>query len=214
VTRPGESPREFATSRIALAGLHAPALVLLAAALGAVDLAAGSLDLARLDLLDSRLPPGGALAAGRSIAWHDDRPRHAVCHPLRLRTSVAVGLLKHGARARNGVTWGRAAAWLGGWLDALLNAPSPQLRSLHPIPLLLASGKALDKIIVALSRGFNGRITPHRARARARRTQEEYIDAAVPLAHFERRITFVNCCHNWPRRSSYSLTSVAAASHS
>ena len=113
---------EFATSRFALAGLALLALVLLAAAFAPWISPQNPYDLARLDLLDSRLPPGARSAAG-AIYWlgTDDQGRDMLSAILYgLRTSVAVGFASTTLGLAIGVSLGLAAAWLGGWTDALL----------------------------------------------------------------------------------------------
>ena len=109
---------EFAASRIALAGLALLALVLVAALLAPWISPQNPYDLAQLDLLDSRLPPGARSAAG-AIHWlgTDDQGRDMLSAILYgLRTSVAVGLTSTAFGLAIGVSLGLAAAWFGGSL--------------------------------------------------------------------------------------------------
>ncbi len=182
-----QSAAEFATSRIALAGLALLALVLLAAALAPWISPQNPYDLASLDLLDSRLPPGARSAAG-AIYWlgTDDQGRDMLSAILYgLRTSVAVGLASTTLGLAIGVTLGLAAAWLGGWRDALvmrlvdLQLSFPSI--LIALVLLAVLGQGLDKIIVALV-AVQWAYYARTARAAALvERRKEYIDAAVAL---------------------------------
>ena len=147
---------EFAASRIALAGLALLALLLLAALLAPWISLQNPYDLARLDLLDSRLPPGARSAAG-AIHWlgTDDQGRDLLSAILYgLRTSVAVGFASTILGLVIGVSAGLAAAWFGGWLDALLMRTADLQLSfpsiLIALVLLAVLGQGLDKIVVAL----------------------------------------------------------------
>jgi len=97
-------------------------LVLLAALLAPWISPQDPYDLARLELLDSRLPPLAHSAAG-AMHWlgTDDQGRDMLSAILYgLRTSVAVGFASTILGLAIGVSLGLAAAWFGGWLDALL----------------------------------------------------------------------------------------------
>src|SRR5204862_3025080 len=143
---------EFAASRIALAGLAPPALLLLAALFAPWISPQNPYDLARLDLLDSRLPPGARSAAG-AIHWlgTDDQGRDMLSAILYgLRTSVAVGLTSTTLALAIGVSLGLAAACFGGWRDApLLRIADLQLSlsaSFIALVLLAVLGQGMDKI--------------------------------------------------------------------
>jgi len=167
VTPAGESPRSSATSRIALAGLTLLALVLLAAAL-APWISPQDPTIWHGSTCSTRAcRPGRARPGHGLLAWsRRPGPRHAVCHPLRPRTSVAVASqARRSGRDRREP--GLAAAWLGGWLDGFscARAVSPAL-----VPSILialrpcspCSGKPGQDHRRASSR-FNGRITPRTA---------------------------------------------------
>src|SRR5439155_441274 len=112
VTPSGRIAAEFAASRIALAGLALLALVLLAALLAPWISPQNPYDLARLDLLDSRLPPGARSAAGATY-WlgTDDQGRDMLSAILYgLRTSVAVGFANTAPGPAIGLSLGLASA--------------------------------------------------------------------------------------------------------
>jgi peptide/nickel transport system permease protein len=187
---------EFAASRIALAGLALLAAVVLAALLAPWIAPQDPYDLAGLQLLDSRLPPLARSATG-AIHWlgTDGQGRDMLSAILYgLRTSVAVGLASTSLALAIGVSLGLAAAWFGGWLDALLMRLADLQLSfpsvLIALVLLAVLGQGLDKIIVALVAvqwAFSAR--PARAAALVER-RKEYIEAAISLALSTRRIIF------------------------
>src|SRR6266511_3372891 len=177
-------------------GLVLLALVLLAALFAPWIAPQNPYDLARLELLDSRLPPGARSAAG-AIHWlgTDDQGRDMLSAILYgLRTSVAVGFASTTLGLAIGVSLGLAAAWLGGWRDALvmrladLQLSFPSI--LIALVLLAVLGQGLDKIIVALV-AVQWAYYARTARAAALvERRKEYIDAAVALALSNARIIF------------------------
>ena len=187
---------EFAASRIALAGLVLLAAVVLAALLAPWIAPQNPYDLTRLDLLDSRLPPL-ARSAGGAIHWlgTDGQGRDMLSAILYgLRTSVAVGAASTALALAIGVSLGLAAAWFGGWLDALLMRLADLQLSfpsiLIALVLLAVLGQGLDKIVVALVAvqwAFYARTA--RAAALVER-RKEYVEAAVSLALSTGRIIF------------------------
>jgi peptide/nickel transport system permease protein len=187
---------EFAASRIAVAGLALLALIALAALLAPWISPQNPYDLARLELLDSRLPPLARSAAG-GIYWlgTDDQGRDMLSAILYgLRTSVAVGLASTALALAIGVSLGLAAAWFGGWLDALLMRLADLQLSfpsiLIALVLLAVLGQGLDKIIVALV-AVQWAYYARTARAAALvERRKEYIEAATSLALSRGRIIF------------------------
>jgi peptide/nickel transport system permease protein len=187
---------EFAASRIAVAGLALLALIALAALLAPWISPQNPYDLARLELLDSRLPPLARSAAG-GIYWlgTDDQGRDMLSAILYgLRTSVAVGLASTALALAIGVSLGLAAAWFGGWLDALLMRLADLQLSfpsiLIALVLLAVLGQGLDKIIVALV-AVQWAYYARTARAAALvERRKEYIEAATSLALSSGRIIF------------------------
>jgi len=187
---------EFAASRVALAGPALLSVVLLAALLAPWISPQNPYDLAQLELFDSRLPPGARSAAG-TIYWlgTDDQGRDMLSAILYgLRTSVAVGFASTTLGLAIGVTLGLAAAWFGGWLDALLMRFADLQLSfpsvLIALVLLAALGQGLDKIIVALV-AVQWAYYARTARAAALvERRKEYVEAAVALAFSNARIIF------------------------
>jgi peptide/nickel transport system permease protein len=193
---------EFAASRIALTGLALLAAVVLAALLAPWIAPQNPYDLTRLDLLDSRLPPL-ARSAGGAIHWlgTDDQGRDMLSAILYgLRTSVAVGAASTALALAIGVSLGLAAAWFGGWLDALLMRLADLQLSfpsvLIALVLLAVLGQGLDKIIVALV-AVQWAYYARTARAAALvERRKEYIEAAISLALSTRRIIFSHLLPN------------------
>ena len=193
---PRSFPAEFAASRIALAGLALLGLMLLAALLAPLISPQNPYDLAQLDLLDSRLPPGSRSTAGGTY-WlgTDDQGRDMLSAILYgLRTSVAVGVASTLCGLAIGVSLGLAAAWFGGWADSLimrlaeLQLSFPSI--LIALILLAVLGQGLDKIIVALI-AVQWAYYARTARAVALvERRKEYVDAAIALALSHGRILF------------------------
>jgi len=185
---------DFAAGRIALAGFVLLALLLLAALFAPWISPQNPYDLAQLDLLDSRLAPGARSAAGR-IYWlgTDDQGRDMLSAILYgLRTSVAVGLVSTLCGLAIGVSLGLAAAWFGGWLDALvmrladLQLSFPSI--LIALVLLAVLGQGIDKIILALV-AVQWAYYARTARATALvERRKDYIEAATSLALSHARI--------------------------
>lgn len=185
---------EFAQSRLALSGLALLGLLLLAALLAPLIAPQNPYDLAQLDLLDSRLPPGAHSPAG-AIYWlgTDDQGRDMLSAILfGLRTSFGVGVTSTLCGLAIGVSLGLAAAWLGGWLDALimrladLQLSFPSI--LIALLLLALLGQGIDKIVVALV-AVQWAYYARTARAAAIVERgKEYIEAAVALALPQTRI--------------------------
>jgi peptide/nickel transport system permease protein len=113
-------------------------------------------DLAQLDILDARQPPGTAAATGHHY-WlgSDDQGRDmlsAILHGLRISLGVAVGATALALAI--GLAAGLIAARSGGWIDlALMRAVDLQLSFpaiLVALILLAFSGPGLDRIVIAL----------------------------------------------------------------
>jgi len=187
---------DFAASRAALAGLALLLALLLAALLAPWIAPQNPYDLAQLDLLDSRLPPGARSAAGM-VHWlgTDGQGRDMLSAILYgLRTSVTVGLASATLGFAIGVSLGLAAAWFGGWLDALIMRLADLQLSfpsvLIALVLLAVLGQGLDKIIVALV-AVQWAYYARAARAAALvEIGKDYIAAATALAISHARILF------------------------
>jgi peptide/nickel transport system permease protein len=187
---------EFAQSGAALGATAVLALVLIAAVLAPWISPQNPYDLAQLELIDSRLPPLSRSAAG-ALRWlgTDDQGRDLLSAILYgLRTSLAVGLASTALGFAIGVSLGLAAAWFGGWIDALimrladLQLSFPSI--LIALVLLAVLGQGVDKIIVALV-AVQWAYYARAARASALiERRKEYVDAAVALALSNSRIVY------------------------
>jgi peptide/nickel transport system permease protein len=178
-TNPGGTPRqprprrwwrEYAQSRTALASLALLVAVLALALLAPWVSPQNPYDLAQLDILDSKLPPGSAsTAGGRYLLGTDDQGRDMLSGIFYgLRTSLLVGTLSTVAALTLGLLLGLTAAYLGGWVDALvmrvvdLQLSFPAI--LLALILLAIFGQGLDKVIIALVAIQWALYAPHGAR--------------------------------------------------
>jgi len=151
-----ETWADFAASRSALAGAIAFALIVLAAACAPWVSPQDPYDLAQLDILDSRLPPGAPASAGFVfLLGSDEQGRDLLSAMLYgLRISLGVGLLSTALALALGTVIGLAAAWRGGWTDALLmrivdlQLSFPAI--LVALVLLAVLGQGIDKVVIAL----------------------------------------------------------------
>jgi len=186
----------LAQDRIALAALAVLAL------LSAIALAAPWLspqdpyDLAGLDILDAKLPPGSPAAAGHTY-WlgSDGQGRDmwsAILHGLRI--SLGVGLLSTVIALGIGLAVGLLSARAGGRIDALLmrvvdlQLSFPSI--LVALVLLALTGQGVDRIIAALvvvQWAYYARTVRGAALVELGR---EYVDATVCAGYGEARILF------------------------
>jgi peptide/nickel transport system permease protein len=186
--------KRLAADPLALSGAILLALAVLAALCAPWIAPQNPYDLAQLDLVNSRLPPGARSASGITF-WlgSDDQGRDMLSAILYgLRTSVTVGVVTTACALALGTTLGVAAAWLGGWFDALvmrladLQLSFPSI--LIALVLLAVLGQGLDKIVVALV-AVQWAYYARTARAAALVERgKEYIEAATALALSHARI--------------------------
>ncbi|MDB5809455.1 MAG: peptide transporter permease [Betaproteobacteria bacterium] len=187
---------DFAESRLALAGL-ATLIVILIVAIGAPLVSPQNpYNLAQLDIMDSKLPPGGQSLEGMTF-WlgSDDQGRDmlsAIFYGLRI--SLGVGTLATVCALGIGLAVGLVAAWFGGWVEAVimrivdLQLSFPSI--LIALVLLASLGQGVDKIVIALiavqwayyARTVRGAALVER--------NKEYIEAAACLALPTPRILF------------------------
>ena len=148
---------DFRRSRIALAGLVLLGLVVAIALFAPWIAPQNPYDLAALDLLDARLPPGAKSAAG-SVYWlgTDGQGRDmlsAIFYGLRI--SLYVGVASGIVAFTLGSLLGVLAAYLGGRFEQIvMRIVDIQLgfpAILVALVLLAVLGKGVDKIIVALA---------------------------------------------------------------
>ena len=187
---------DFAASRLALAGFGVLVLIL-CVALGAPLISPQNpYDLAVLDILDSKLAPGGKSIDGLTF-WlgSDDQGRDllsAIFYGLRI--SLGVGVVSTFAALAIGLTIGLTAAWFGGRIDAvIMRLVDIQLSFpaiLIALILLAVLGQGVDKIVIALitvqwayyARTVRGAALVER--------NKEYVEAAACLALSAPRILF------------------------
>ncbi len=187
---------DFAASRLALAALAVFVLILIVALGAPLISPQNPYDLAVLDILDSKLAPGGKSIDGLTF-WlgSDDQGRDllsAIFYGLRI--SLGVGAVSTLAALAIGLTIGLAAAWFGGRTDAvIMRLVDIQLSFpaiLIALILLATLGQGVDKIVIALitvqwayyARTVRGAALVER--------NKEYVEAASCLALSAPRILF------------------------
>ncbi len=159
-------------------------------------------DLAQLDILDSKLAPGAASAAGYTY-WlgSDDQGRDMLSAILYgLRISLGVGVVSTLVALVLGLAIGLAAARAGGWIESLimrivdLQLSFPSI--LIALVLLALAGQGIDKIIIALivvQWAYYARTARGAALTELRR---EYVEAAVCAGYGAPRILFYHVLPN------------------
>jgi peptide/nickel transport system permease protein len=188
---------EFAQSRLALAGLALLVAIVLAAIAAPVISPQNPYDLAQLDVLDSKLPPGEQSSSTGKTYWlgTDDQGRDMLSGIFYgLRISLVVGVSSTVIALAIGLAMGLAAAYFGGWVDALIMRIADIQLSfpgiLIALILLAVLGQGIDKIIAALVTvqwAYYARTV--RSSALVER-QKEYVEAARVLALSRTRIVF------------------------
>ena len=192
----GRVAADFAESRLALAGLVVLVLILVVALAAPFLSPQNPYNLAQLDIMDSKVAPGGTTADGMTF-WlgSDDQGRDmlsAIFYGLRI--SLGVGVLSTSCALAIGLAVGLVAAWFGGWVEAVimrivdLQLSFPSI--LIALVLLAALGQGVDKIVIALvavqwayyARTVRGAALVERGK--------EYIEAAKCLALSTPRILF------------------------
>lgn len=185
---------DFAESRLAVAALLALIAIVIVATFAPVFAPTDPYDLATVDIMDSRLPPGSESFDG-IVYWlgTDGAGRDLLSAILYgLRTSLAVGVASGLIAMVLGCLIGLSAAYFGGRTDTLImRIVDVQLSFpaiLVALVLLALLGKGIDKIIVALVAvqwAYYARTV--RASALVER-RKEYVEAAICLALGHRRI--------------------------
>jgi peptide/nickel transport system permease protein len=153
-------------------------------------------DLAQLDVVDGRLPPG-SMATGGGTFWlgTDDQGRDmlsAIFYGLRI--SLTVGVLSTLIALAVGLALGLVAAYLGGWTETvIMRIADIQLSFpaiLIALILLAVLGQGMGKIIAALVTvqwAYYARTVRGAALVEKRK---EYVEAARCLALSPSRIVF------------------------
>ena len=153
-------------------------------------------DLAVVDILENRMPPGTEAYAGFTFWLGSDGAGRDVLSAIfyGLRTSLGVGVISGIIALTIGLSVGLSAAYYGGRVDSVIMRVVDLQLSFPAIlvALLLVSvlGKGIDKIIIALVTvqwAYYARTV--RASALVER-RKEYIEAATCLALSHARIVF------------------------
>jgi len=187
---------DFVANPMAVFGLALFGVILFLAVFAPLISPQNPYDLAQLDIMDARLPPGAPTATGGTF-WlgTDDQGRDmlsAIFYGLRI--SLAVGAASTLLALAIGLTLGLLAAYVGGRVEALvmrivdIQLSFPAI--LIALVLLAMLGQGVDKIIVALVAvqwAYYARTV--RSAALVER-QKEYIEAAQVLALSRTRIVF------------------------
>jgi peptide/nickel transport system permease protein len=188
--------RDFAASPVAVAGLAIITLIVLLAVTASLIAPQNPYDLAQLDIMDGRLPPGAASADGMTF-WlgTDDQGRDMLSGILYgLRISLIVGAGSALVAGIVGTSLGLTAAYAGGRIEAaIMRLVDLQLSFpaiLVALMILAALGKGVVNVMMALvivewasyARTARGAALAERAR--------EYIEAAECLALPRWRVVF------------------------
>jgi len=186
----------FARSRLALAGLVVLCILILAAVFANLITFQNPYDLAQLDIMDAKLPPGATSADGH-VYWlgTDEQGRDMLAGILYgLRISLGVGVISTALALTIGMAIGLIAGYAGGWIDAaIMRVVDLQLSFpaiLIALVLLAVMGQGVDKIVIALVTvqwAYYARTVRSSALVEKRK---EYVDAAQCLAYSPARILY------------------------
>jgi len=187
---------DFVANPVAVFGLVLLGLILLTAIFAPLISPQNPYDLAQLDVMDSRLPPGAQSPSGATF-WlgTDDQGRDmlsAIFYGLRI--SLSVGVMSTVIALAIGLTMGLTAAFLGGKVETvIMRIADIQLSFpaiLIALILLAVLGQGAMKIVAALVTvqwAYYARTVRSAALVEKRK---EYIEAARCLALSPRRIVF------------------------
>lgn len=188
---------DFCESRIAVFGLVLVAISVFIALFAPLISPQNPFDIAGLDLMESKQPPGSVSGDGKITYWMgtDGQARDmmsAIFYGMRI--SLFVGAVSVVAALLIGIAVGLVAAYAGGRIDALLMRIVDIMLSfpaiLVALILLSVLGKGIDKVLIALI------LVQWAYFARAARSaalverNKEYVEAAACLALPAHRIVF------------------------
>lgn len=182
--------------KLALVGIILVTIFIVAAIFAPVIAPQNPYDLAQLDILDGRLPPGSESMSGMTYLIGTDTQGRDLFSAILygLRTSILVGLSSAAIALVIGASIGLTSAYVGGRLDSvLMRIVDIQLSFpaiLIALIFLAILGQGVDKIILALvvtqwayyARTIRGSALVERKRA--------YVDAARSMALPDRNILF------------------------
>lgn len=187
---------DFAESRLAVLGLVAFLAIAGIAVFADFVVPQNPYDLAQLDILDNRLPPGTKGLSGMTyLLGTDDQGRDMLSGIIYgLRISLGVGAASAVLALLIGMSLGLLAAYFGGRVDSLimrvvdLQLSFPTI--LIALILLAMLGQGVDKIVIALvvvQWAYYARTVRGSALVERRK---EYVEAARCLALGHARIVF------------------------
>jgi len=189
--------REFAESKLALFGLGIVTIVALLAILAPWITPQNPYDLAQLDIMDGRLPPGSKSADGSITYWlgTDDQGRDMLSGIIYgLRISLGVGIGSALVAGVLGTALGLIAAYIGGKLEtAIMRLVDLQLSFpaiLVALMILAFIGKGVLNVVLALVIVEWARYARTARAAALVERRREYIEAAECLALPRWRLLF------------------------
>jgi peptide/nickel transport system permease protein len=189
--------REFAESNLALVGLAIVAIVALVAIFAPWIAPQNPYDLAQLDIMDGRLPPGSKSADGAITFWlgTDDQGRDMLSGIIYgLRISLGVGIGSAIVAGVIGTALGLVAAYIGGKLEtAIMRLVDLQLSFpaiLVALMILAFIGKGVLNVVLALVIVEWARYARTARAAALVERRREYIEAAECLALPRWRLLF------------------------
>ena len=186
----------FARNRLALIAIIVLGAIVLAALFAPAISPQNPYNLSELDILDSKLAPGGKSTDGKTF-WlgTDEQGRDmysAILYGLRI--SLGVGVISTLLALTLGTAIGLLSGYAGGWVDAMimrvvdLQLSFPSI--LIALVLLAVLGQGVDKIVIALVTvqwAYYARTVRGNALVEKRK---EYVDAARSLAFSASRILY------------------------
>jgi len=210
--------RDFCANPVAVVGLALLGLIVLAAVLAPLISPQNPYDLAQLDVMDSRLPPGSqSMTGGTFWLGTDDQGRDmlsAIFYGLRI--SLGVGVISTVVALAIGLAMGLTAAYVGGRVESLvmrivdIQLSFPAI--LIALILIAVLGQGTGKVIVALITvqwAYYARTVRSAALVEKRK---EYVEAARCLALPPSRIVFKHLLPNClPPMIVVATVQVAAA---
>jgi peptide/nickel transport system permease protein len=206
VPRPqGEFSRflaRYAEDRVALAGFILLVIVVTLALLAPVIAPQNPYDLASVDIMDSRQPPGGKAGDGFTMWLGSDGVGRDLLSGILygLRISLTVGVVSGVLAATIGLMLGLTAAYMGGRVETIIMRIVDLQLSLPSVlvALILVAllGKGVDKIILALvvvQWAYYARTVRGSALVERRK---EYVEAARSLGLSHARTVFKHILPN------------------
>ncbi|MFO7189895.1 MAG: ABC transporter permease [Pseudomonadota bacterium] len=178
--------RRFAASPLALGAAFALALIVLAAVFAPLIAPQDPYDLAQLDVMEGRLPPGAASLDGGRRYWlgTDEQGRDMLSAIFYgLRSSLYVGVSATLCALALGALLGVAAGYFGGWFESMvmrivdLQLSFPAI--LIALILIAVLGQGVEKVIVALIAVQWAYYARTARSAAVVESRKEYIEAAV-----------------------------------